>query len=187
MMRFDITWHFTCKQDKDSGETILENCKGMMTGRVMIESTGKGIVLRVVNSRNELTLLLETTRGNKEHAVVLAPRRSVLDARDGLAVYGVIDRKTSGYNPVYEYDSATGSDILRVVSDGFPRRMLVMKGNMEVAEIKKSPGEVSVKVYGQAKDKDVLIIIGIMLAVCILLPMQSTMPHGMVLPAILIA
>jgi hypothetical protein len=185
-MSIDKSWHFKCKLDKESGGYVLENSNGMLAGQVLVESTGSGTTLFVVNTRHEVTLVLETTNGRNQHAVVLAPRRAVADAKNGLAVYGVIDRKTSGFDHVYEYESSTGSEILRVIAEGFPRRLVISKDDVRVAEIEKNPREMTVHMSKQAKDTDVLLIIGIMLAVCLLILNQSNMPNDIEHPAIVI-
>ncbi len=185
-MSINESWHFKCKRNKESGGYILENSSGMLAGRVVVEYTGNGIKFTVINSRNEVTLQLETAKGRDMHAVVLAPRRAVMDAKNGLAVYGVIDRKVNGFDTVYEYESSTGSEVLRVIAEGFPRRLIIRKDDAQVAEIKKERGEITVNMERRAKDTDVLIIIGIMIAICLLMPMQVEMRHGTHTPAVLI-
>jgi hypothetical protein len=186
LMEFITNWHFTCKQDKSSGGYVLENSRGVLAGRVVQDSNEQGTRLVVTNSRNQIALVLEITNGRNHHAVVLVPRSVVADTNKGLAIFGIVHRKTNDYDTVYEYESSAGSDVMQVAAVGFPRRLLISKVNIRVAEIDKKPGEITVHLVSQAKDTDVLVIIGITLAVCLLLPIQSNMPQDMKQSAILI-
>jgi hypothetical protein len=186
MMTFVNSWHFRCRQGKRSGEYLLENSKGMLAGEVEVDSDEHGTTLVVVNSQHETALVLKTASGRNHHVVVLAPRRMVADAKTGLAVHGVVDLKARGYDTVYEYESSTGSEVMQVAAGGFPRRLFISKGGVQIAEIEKRPGEITVNVGGQAKDTDTLVIIGITLAVCLLLPIQANSPRCIQHSAILI-
>ncbi len=180
------SWFFKCRYDKPSEAYVLESSTGMPAGRVLVEHDHKGISFSVLNSQHEVALVLEALTGQVQHARLLVPRRAVLDEKSGLAIFGVINLKPGSFDSAYEYESAIGSEVLQIAAEGFPRRLIVRKDGVDIAEIEKLPREIRVDVIAGAGDRDVLLVIGIMAAVCLLMPMQAASNHAAHAPAVLI-
>ncbi|MEX2718659.1 MAG: hypothetical protein Q6370_020365 [Candidatus Sigynarchaeota archaeon] len=186
MVVMEKSWSFKCRYDAHSGGFVLENSAGMRAGRALLKHTSGGSTIIVLNSRDEIALVLESVKSKTRHARLLVPRRAIDGTKSGLAIYGIIDQKASGFDHVYEYTSPTGSDVFRVVAECFPRRLIINKNDIRIAEIEKDSREMSIHVAGQARDTDVILIIGIMLAVCLLIPTRGNIPPEVDSPVILI-
>jgi len=186
MMVTEKSWFFKCKYDNRAGGFVLENSAGTRAGRALMKHANGGSSLFVLNSRDEIALVLEHVKGQTNHARFLVPRRAINGAKSGLAIYGIIDQKVSGFDHVYEYVSSTGSEVFRVIAENFPRRLVISKEGVRIAEIEKNSREMIVHVNRQVGDTDVLLIVGIVLAVCVLMPTCGSTCNDVKSPVILI-
>ncbi|MBN2150299.1 MAG: hypothetical protein JW839_02520 [Candidatus Lokiarchaeota archaeon] len=179
-------WFFKCRYDKRAEAYLLENSDGMLAGSIRVELDQRGMSSFVMNSRHEVALVLEATSDRDQHCRILVPRRAALDGEGGLAIFGIVNRKADGFDYAYEYESAIGSDIMQIMVEGFPRRLIIRRGGISIAEIEKNSREIKASVIDEARDREVLLVIGIMAAICLLMPVQAAFDHATSAPAVLI-